>query len=186
MQCTRLNLPASCGFDKRIVVITRRHSSGFATTDVIHEPVSASLRTSLRRRNDKAGIVVPPTIVTRLPLVAFLPGLSQSRLASGFTGGRRKHSILCERRQPHLCISEIAALVVKPIQALNFSIVSTRELHRCPTRSLRAKPRKGIDFFPLTVDYREKLPAAGKFPGGFRKREGPPNQKEILTMRLNA
>ena len=44
-------------------------------------------------------------------------------------------------------------------------------------------PREGIDFFPLTVDYREKLNAAGKFPGGFRKREGAPNQKEILTMR---
>ncbi len=39
------------------------------------------------------------------------------------------------------------------------------------------------DFFPLTVDYREKLSAAGKFPGGFRKREGAPNNKEILTMR---
>ncbi len=49
--------------------------------------------------------------------------------------------------------------------------------------TVRAMPREGIDFFPLTVDYREKLPAAGKFPGGFRKREGAPNQKEILTMR---
>ena len=48
---------------------------------------------------------------------------------------------------------------------------------------VRAQPRAGIDFFPLTVDYREKLNAAGKFPGGFRKREGAPNQKEILTMR---
>ena len=47
-----------------------------------------------------------------------------------------------------------------------------------------AGPRgDGTDFFPLTVDYREKLNAAGKFPGGFRKREGAPNQKEILTMR---
>ncbi len=36
---------------------------------------------------------------------------------------------------------------------------------------VRANPREGIDFFPLTVDYREKLSAAGKFPGGFRKRE---------------
>jgi polyribonucleotide nucleotidyltransferase len=44
-------------------------------------------------------------------------------------------------------------------------------------------PREGIDFFPLTVDYREKYSAAGKFPGGFRKREGAPNTKEILTMR---
>ncbi|MBL4700927.1 MAG: polyribonucleotide nucleotidyltransferase [Phycisphaeraceae bacterium] len=49
--------------------------------------------------------------------------------------------------------------------------------------AVRAKPREGIDFFPLTVDYREKLSAAGKFPGGFRKREGAPNQKEVLTMR---
>ena len=49
--------------------------------------------------------------------------------------------------------------------------------------AVHAAPRAGIDFFPLTVDYREKLSAAGKFPGGFRKREGAPNQKEILTMR---
>jgi polyribonucleotide nucleotidyltransferase len=48
---------------------------------------------------------------------------------------------------------------------------------------VRAKPREGIDFFPLTVDYREKTSAAGKFPGGFKKREGPPSEKEILTMR---
>ncbi|MCK6477808.1 MAG: polyribonucleotide nucleotidyltransferase [Phycisphaerales bacterium] len=50
--------------------------------------------------------------------------------------------------------------------------------------ALRAAPREGIDFFPLTVDYREKTSAAGKFPGGFKKREGPPNEKEILTMRM--
>lgn len=49
---------------------------------------------------------------------------------------------------------------------------------------VRGAPREGIDFFPLQVDYRERTSAAGKFPGGFRKREGAPNQKEILTMRL--
>ncbi|MEL6328664.1 MAG: polyribonucleotide nucleotidyltransferase [Planctomycetota bacterium] len=49
---------------------------------------------------------------------------------------------------------------------------------------VRADPRPGLDFFPLTVDYREKTSAAGKFPGGFRKREGPPSEKEILTMRM--
>ena len=49
---------------------------------------------------------------------------------------------------------------------------------------VRAKPREGLDFFPLTVDYREKTAAAGKFPGGFKKREGPPSEKEILTMRM--
>jgi len=45
-------------------------------------------------------------------------------------------------------------------------------------------PREGVDFFPLTVDYREKTYAAGKFPGGFFKREARPTQKEILTMRM--
>ena len=49
---------------------------------------------------------------------------------------------------------------------------------------VRDKPREGLDFFPLAVDYREKLPAGGKFPGGFRKREGAPNEKEVLTMRM--
>ena len=44
--------------------------------------------------------------------------------------------------------------------------------------------REGIDFFPLTVDYREKFFAAGKIPGGFFKREGRPTEKEILTCRL--
>ena len=45
-------------------------------------------------------------------------------------------------------------------------------------------PRPGIDFFPMTCDYREKTYAAGKFPGGFFKREARPSTKEILTMRL--
>ena len=44
--------------------------------------------------------------------------------------------------------------------------------------------RPGTDFFPLTVDYRERFAAAGKFPGGFLKREGRPTQREILTCRL--
>ncbi len=50
--------------------------------------------------------------------------------------------------------------------------------------AVTAKPREGIDFFPLQVDYREKMYAAGKFPGGFFKREARPTNKEILTMRL--
>ncbi len=44
--------------------------------------------------------------------------------------------------------------------------------------------KPGQDFFPLTVDYRERTYAAGKIPGGFFKREGRPNEKEILTSRL--
>src|SRR3954454_10818265 len=49
---------------------------------------------------------------------------------------------------------------------------------------VRANPREGIDFFPLQVDYRERRAAAGKFPGGFMKREGRPTNREILTARL--
>jgi len=46
------------------------------------------------------------------------------------------------------------------------------------------KEREGIDFLPLQVEYREKMSAAGKFPGGFLKRESRPSDKEILTSRL--
>jgi len=51
--------------------------------------------------------------------------------------------------------------------------------------AVTAPPRsEEIDFFPLSVDYREKQSAAGKFPGGFIKREGRPSTKEILTARM--
>src|ERR1700754_1555827 len=50
--------------------------------------------------------------------------------------------------------------------------------------TVAAPGREGLDFFPLTVDYREKVYSAGKFPGGFIKREGRPTTKEILTSRL--
>ncbi|MBS5786335.1 MAG: polyribonucleotide nucleotidyltransferase [Clostridioides difficile] len=46
------------------------------------------------------------------------------------------------------------------------------------------KPRAGIDFFPLSVDFEEKLYSVGKIPGGFLKREGKPSEKAILTSRL--
>ncbi len=46
------------------------------------------------------------------------------------------------------------------------------------------EPREGQDFFPLTVEYREKSYAAGKIPGGFFKREGRPSEKEILSARI--
>ena len=48
----------------------------------------------------------------------------------------------------------------------------------------RAAPREGIDFFPLTVDYREAAFSAGKIPGGFFKREGRATTKETLICRL--
>ncbi len=46
------------------------------------------------------------------------------------------------------------------------------------------KPREGIDYFPLQVEYREKYYAAGRFPGGYFKREARPSEKEILTARI--
>src|SRR5215210_7105565 len=46
-----------------------------------------------------------------------------------------------------------------------------------------ANPREGIDFLPLTVDYREYTYASGRIPGGFFKREGKPTEKEVLTSR---
>jgi polyribonucleotide nucleotidyltransferase len=52
------------------------------------------------------------------------------------------------------------------------------------TAAVEGEADEGRDFFPLVVDYREKTYAAGKFPGGFIKREGRPTTKEILTARL--
>ncbi len=52
----------------------------------------------------------------------------------------------------------------------------------CATAS--EKPREGIDFFPLSVDYEEKLYSVGKIPGSFNRREGRPSEKAILTSRV--
>ncbi len=52
------------------------------------------------------------------------------------------------------------------------------------TATVSKEPREGIDFFPLTVDYEERLYAVGKIPGGFIKREGRPTEKAILAARL--
>ena len=50
--------------------------------------------------------------------------------------------------------------------------------------TMSAKPREGVDFFPLSVDYEEKLYAVGKIPGSFQRREGRPSEKAILTSRV--
>ncbi|HHY90554.1 MAG TPA: polyribonucleotide nucleotidyltransferase [Clostridiales bacterium] len=52
------------------------------------------------------------------------------------------------------------------------------------TAAASQEPREGIDFFPLSVDYEERLYSVGKIPGGFIKREGKPTEKAILTARL--
>ena len=52
------------------------------------------------------------------------------------------------------------------------------------TATASSKPREGIDFFPLSVEYEEKLYAVGKIPGGFNKREGKASENAILTSRV--
>jgi len=69
-------------------------------------------------------------------------------------------------------------------QADGAVLVSYGETAVLCTAVAEKKPREGIDFFPLTVNYQEKTFAAGKIPGGFFKREGRPSEKETLTSRL--
>ncbi len=64
------------------------------------------------------------------------------------------------------------------------SVLVTLGETQCFAAVCHGPTRDEVDFFPLTVDYREKTDAAGKIPGGFFKREGRPTTKEILTMRL--
>ena len=52
------------------------------------------------------------------------------------------------------------------------------------TATMSREPRPGIDFFPLSIDFEEKLYAVGKIPGSFLKREGRPSEKAILASRL--
>ena len=68
-------------------------------------------------------------------------------------------------------------------QAHGSVVVRTGENVVLATAVANADPREGIDFFPLTVDYREYTYAGGRIPGGFIKREGRPSEREILTSR---
>src|SRR5258708_23318947 len=69
-------------------------------------------------------------------------------------------------------------------QANGAVIVRSGESVVLVTACTAENPKVGASFFPLTVDYREYTYSAGKFPGGFIKREGRPSEKEILTSRL--
>ena len=69
-------------------------------------------------------------------------------------------------------------------QANGACIVQYGETVILATATSSKQPREGIDFFPLSVDYEEKLYSVGKIPGGFIKREGRPSEKAILTSRL--
>jgi polyribonucleotide nucleotidyltransferase len=71
-----------------------------------------------------------------------------------------------------LALQAAGSVTVRLGDTIVFSAVTTKA------------PREGCDFFPLQVEYREKSYAAGKFPGGFFKREGRPSEREILTARM--
>ena len=61
--------------------------------------------------------------------------------------------------------------------------IRTGETMLLSATTISKKPREGIDWFPLQIEYREKFYAAGRFPGGYFKREARPSEGEILTAR---
>src|SRR5213594_206060 len=69
-------------------------------------------------------------------------------------------------------------------QAHGSALVRYGETVVLVTACAENEPREGLDFFPLTVDYRENFYAAGKIPGGFFKREGKPSEREVLNSRM--
>ena len=69
-------------------------------------------------------------------------------------------------------------------QANGSVLLSYRETVVLVNATASSKPREGIDFFPLSVDFEEKQYSVGKIPGGFIKREGRPTEKAVLTSRL--
>ena len=68
-------------------------------------------------------------------------------------------------------------------QASGAAFTSMGDIRVLATAVAAPDPKEGIDFFPLTVDYRENTYAGGRIPGGFIKREGRPSEKEVLTCR---
>jgi len=95
--------------------------------------------------------------------------------------------------QPHATVREIEFAPGKTLsietgriakQANGSVVVRLGDTMVLSTATLADSPKEGRNFFPLTVDYREKFAAGGKVPGGFIKREGRPTDKETLTARL--
>jgi polyribonucleotide nucleotidyltransferase len=91
-----------------------------------------------------------------------------------------KHDVVVELAGGKRLIFETGRLAK---QASGAALVTLGESVVLATAVASPDPREGIDFFPLTVDYREYTYAGGRIPGGFIKREGRPSEKEILTAR---
>jgi polyribonucleotide nucleotidyltransferase len=90
----------------------------------------------------------------------------------------QKHNVTAEKLGIQISSGTLAGLAGGAVT------ISMGETNVFVSATAAANLRTGQDFFPLTVDYKEKFTAAGKFPGGYFKREGRPSEKEILTSRL--
>ena len=91
---------------------------------------------------------------------------------------KQKHNVLAEKLGIQISSGTLAGLAGGAVT------ISKGDTSLFVSATAAATLRPGQDFFPLTVDYREKFTAAGRFPGGYFKREGRPSEKEILTSRL--
>ena len=90
----------------------------------------------------------------------------------------QKHNVTAEKLGIQISSGTLAGLAGGAVT------ISKGDTSLFVSATAAATLRPGQDFFPLTVDYREKFTAAGRFPGGYFKREGRPSEKEILTSRL--
>lgn len=92
---------------------------------------------------------------------------------------------MSQRYTYDLCGEELVVTIGKVAeQAGGACLVQSGESIVLVTATASSKPRAGIDFFPLSCDYEEKMYSAGKIPGGFIKREGRPSEHATLTARL--
>jgi len=91
---------------------------------------------------------------------------------------KQKHNVTADKLGIQLSSGTLAGLAGGAVT------ISLGETSVFVSATAAGNLRTGQDFFPLTVDYKEKFTAAGKFPGGYFKREGRPSEKEILTSRL--
>ncbi len=101
------------------------------------------------------------------------------------TAGREKESSMFKKFEMELAGRTLRVDVGRvAAQANGAALMHYGETVVLSTATASEKPREGIDFFPLSVEYEEKLYAVGKIPGGFNKREGKASENAILTSRV--
>ena len=91
---------------------------------------------------------------------------------------KQKHNVIVDNLDIEISTGTLAGLASGAVT------IRSGETSLFVSTTAASSLRPGQDFFPLTVDYKEKFSAGGKFPGGYFKREGKPTEKEILTSRL--